>query len=216
MRKFFLILFVIFISLFSCSNKNNFIKAAKSSESVVKICLYHTTDSTNTEEYIGYGSGVIIDKKGFILTCDHMVECSDYFLVVNGKDTMEAFVVDSNKAIDFALLRIIKVNKELNPIKLGNSDNLKLGQNIMIMGYPINLGLVVNSGIISKLDSNCILTDAVLNTGNSGGALIDINGNLVGINQSLITTNGNYIGYSIAIPINNIIDSINAFLLKKK
>ena len=211
MKKILLFLIIIITSLLSCGNKNDFVTAAKSSKSVVLVNTY-SLDSLNAEVLSNYGSGVIITKNGYILTCNHLTKHADSIVIILGDEEFTAKLVDINIRLDVSLL---KVNGKLHPIKLGNSNKIKVGQNVLTIGYPLYLGLTVNTGIISgrldgvkynMLNTNYIQTDAALNPGNSGGALVDDEGRLIGINNMLISPTGYYVGYSFAIPINEIME----------
>ncbi len=162
----------------------------------------------------GYGSGVIISPDGYIITNNHVVEDSDSIgVVLNNNKTYKAKLIGRDPDTDIAL---IKINaKDLQIIRFGNSDNLKLGQWVLAVGNPFNLGTTVTSGIISakgrsielpgddayKIESY-LQTDAALNPGNSGGALVNIKSELVGITSAIISPTGSYSGNSFAIPVN--------------
>ena len=162
----------------------------------------------------GYGSGVIISPDGYIITNNHVVEDSDSIgVVLNNNETHKAKLIGRDPDTDIAL---IKINaKDLPIIMFGNSDNLKLGQWVLAVGNPFNLGTTVTSGIISakgrsielpgddayKIESY-LQTDAALNPGNSGGALVNIKSELVGITSAIISPTGSYSGNSFAIPVN--------------
>jgi S1-C subfamily serine protease len=205
----------------SCSNSNDFTKSARNSmESVVLVHSY-AKDSVCNQVFYGYGSGVAIREHGYIVTCDHVINLADSIIIIHKKDTLTARVVGGSKQLDICIL---KVKKNIKPITIGNSSKIRIGQPIMNLGFPLHLGLTVNSGIISGrleaaifgLPVNFIQTDAVLNPGNSGGPLVDINGKLIGINNMLITSTGYYIGYSFSIPINLIIDGVDKIIENDK
>ena len=159
------------------------------------------------------GSGVIVSRDGFIITNNHVVEGgSTIEVVLNDKHVFEASIVGVDPSTDLALLKI-KANR-LKAIELGNSDSLRIGEWVLAIGNPFNLESTVTAGIISAKGRNIdilegqdriesfIQTDAVVNPGNSGGALVNTNGELVGINTAIITKSGGYEGYSFAIPSN--------------
>lgn len=204
MKPLFIFLLLLFAS-FNLNAKQHYTKAAKSSKSVVYIISYKTE---NDCAVYYHGSGVVINKNGTILTCKHMTKNSDSLFVVYNNDTLPATLVISGGETDFS---VIKVDKKLPPIKIGNSANLKIGQQVYIIGYPLELDLTVTSGIIGNITDNTIQSDAVLNQGNSGGALVDKKGRLIGINNKLFTYTKYYIGYSGSIPINIIISSLMVF-----
>ncbi len=159
------------------------------------------------------GSGVIVSSDGFVITNNHVVEGGSIIeVVLNDKHVFEADLIGSDPSTDLAL---IKINaKGLKAIELGNSDSLRIGEWVLAIGNPFNLESTVTAGIISAKGRNIdilegqdriesfIQTDAVVNPGNSGGALVNTNGELVGINTAIITRSGGYEGYSFAIPSN--------------
>ncbi|HMO62601.1 MAG TPA: trypsin-like peptidase domain-containing protein [Ferruginibacter sp.] len=162
------------------------------------------------------GSGVIISDDGYIVTNNHVVENADEINVtLNNKKTYTAKVVGADPAYDLA---VIKVDSKGLPFLLyGNSDDVKIGQWVLAIGYPLNLETTVTAGIVSakarslglnkgtKNNSpveSFIQTDAAVNQGNSGGALINTNGQLIGINSAIASPTGFYSGYSYAIPVN--------------
>lgn len=162
------------------------------------------------------GSGVIISDDGFIVTNNHVVENADEITVtLNSKKTFKAKVIGTDPAYDLA---VIKIEAAALPFLLyGNSDNVKVGEWVLAIGYPLNLETTVTAGIVSakarslglnkgtKNNSpveSFIQTDAAVNQGNSGGALINTNGQLIGINSAIASPTGYYSGYSYAIPVN--------------
>ncbi|MFT3678736.1 MAG: trypsin-like peptidase domain-containing protein [Ferruginibacter sp.] len=162
------------------------------------------------------GSGVIISEDGYIVTNNHVVENADEVTVtLSNKKTYTAKVVGTDPAYDLA---VIKVDSKGLPFLLyGNSDDVKIGQWVLAIGYPLNLETTVTAGIVSakarslglnkgtKNNSpveSFIQTDAAVNQGNSGGALINTGGQLIGINSAIASPTGFYSGYSYAIPVN--------------
>ncbi|WDE12589.1 Do family serine endopeptidase [Thalassomonas haliotis] len=157
------------------------------------------------------GSGVIIDAgKGYIVTNNHVVDEADE-IVVTLKDgrQIEAKKLGSDKASDIALLQIDA--EDLTEIKLADSDDLRIGDFTVAIGNPFGLGQTVTSGIVSALGrsglnlenyEDFIQTDAAINSGNSGGALVNLRGELIGINTAIIGPNGGNVGIGFAIPSN--------------
>ncbi|GAB2823592.1 trypsin-like peptidase domain-containing protein [Ferruginibacter profundus] len=161
------------------------------------------------------GSGVIISDDGYIITNNHVVDKADELTVtLSNKKTYKAKVVGTDPSYDLA---VIKIDATGLPFLLyGNSDDLKIGQWVLAIGYPLNLETTVTAGIVSakarslglNRDKNgtgvesFIQTDAAVNPGNSGGALINTDGKLVGINSAIASPTGSYAGYSYAIPVN--------------
>lgn len=159
------------------------------------------------------GSGVIISEDGYIITNNHVVEGADKIeVVLNDKRTFDGEVVGVDQQTDLAVVKIKAGN--LPYISYGNSDSLKVGQWVIAVGNPFNLTSTVTAGIVSAKGRNLnllkkeyaiesfIQTDAAVNPGNSGGALVNIRGELVGINTAIASETGQYIGYSFAIPSN--------------
>jgi Do/DeqQ family serine protease len=155
------------------------------------------------------GSGVIISSKGYILTNQHVVEAADEIEValLDGKK-FAAKVVGSDPETDLAVLHVEAQN--LPAITLGQAENLRVGDVVLAIGNPLGVGQTVTMGIVSALHrtglrintfENFIQTDAAINQGNSGGALIDASGNLVGINTAILSQSGGSIGIGFAIPV---------------
>ncbi|MFZ9943800.1 MAG: Do family serine endopeptidase [Bacteroidia bacterium] len=160
------------------------------------------------------GSGVIITDDGFIVTNNHVVENSDKVEVtLHDKRTLQAKVIGTDPSTDLALLKI--EDKGLPYLPYGNSDDVKVGEWVLAVGNPFNLTSTVTAGIVSAKARNIsilpdqqfpiesfIQTDAAVNPGNSGGALVDTEGSLIGINTAIASSTGSYSGYSFAIPVN--------------
>jgi serine protease DegQ len=154
------------------------------------------------------GSGVIVSPEGYILTNNHVVESADEIEIAfpDGKKLL-AKVVGSDPDTDLAVLRVEAQN--LPAITFGSSDTLRVGDIVLAIGNPLGIGQTVTSGIVSALGrsglgintfENFIQTDAAINQGNSGGALVDARGNLVGINTAILSQNGGSIGIGLTIP----------------
>jgi Do/DeqQ family serine protease len=161
---------------------------------------------------MGAGSGVIISRDGYIVTNNHVIEkAQEIQVAVNDKHTFTAALVGTDPSTDIAVLKI-DGGKELPYLEFGNSDNLKLGEWVLAIGNPLNLTSTVTAGIVSAKARNInilsdkfkiesfIQTDAAVNPGNSGGALINTRGELVGINTAIASPTGTYAGYSFAVP----------------
>ena len=172
----------------------------------------------------GMGSGVIVSENGYIVTNNHVVsDASKIEVTLNDKRTYEATLVGSDQGTDLAL---IKINEENLPfVTYGNSDLVKTGEWVLAVGNPFNLTSTVTAGIVSAKarDINIwgdktsvesfIQTDAAVNPGNSGGALVNASGDLIGINAAIATNTGSYTGYSFAIP-SNIVRKVIADLIE--
>ena len=170
------------------------------------------------------GSGVLISNDGYIVTNNHVVEGADEVTVTTiNRKTYKGTVVATDPNSDLAVIKIDGANFPY--MVYGNSDDVKLGQWVLAIGYPLNLDVTVTAGIISakarsiginKGDrpiESFIQTDAAVNPGNSGGALINTNGELIGINSAIASPTGSYAGYSYAIPV-NIVKKIISDLMK--
>ena len=161
----------------------------------------------------GIGSGVIIAPDGLIVTNNHVVdEADDITVVLNDKREFKAKLIGADPSTDIALIKISAT--DLPVLKFGNSDDLKLGEWVLAVGNPFNLTSTVTAGIVSAKGRDIgintdqmriesfIQTDAAVNPGNSGGALVNIRGELIGINTAIASQTGTYSGYSFAIPVN--------------
>jgi serine protease Do len=173
----------------------------------------------------GTGSGVIVSEDGYIVTNNHVIDFADEVKVtLTDERSFMAKVVGTDPRTDLAVLKISGSNFPF--VKKGDSDGLKVGEWVLAIGNPYQLRTTVTAGIVSakgkKLGVNeqrgavedFIQTDAVVNPGNSGGALVDANGRLVGINTAIQTHTGSYEGYSFAIPVNmmtKVVDDIIKF-----
>lgn len=159
------------------------------------------------------GSGVVISPDGYIVTNHHVVEEGNFIIVnFDDKREMRAEVVGTDPSTDMALLKVEA--EELPFLEFGNSDSLHIGEWVLAVGNPFDLASTVTAGIVSakgrSIDilegtdriESFIQTDAAVNPGNSGGALVNTNGELVGINTAIITQSGRYEGYSFAVPAN--------------
>lgn len=172
---------------------------------------------------MGSGSGVIVSSDGYIVTNNHVIDnANEIEVTLNDKRTYKAVVVGADPTTDIALLKVDAT--DLPFINYGNSDNLKIGEWVLAVGNPFNLTSTVTAGIVSaKSRSIAILggmsieafiqTDAAVNPGNSGGALVDISGNLVGINTAIASQTGSYSGYSFAVPV-SIVEKVVSDLIE--
>eukprot|EP01029_Cantina_marsupialis_P011498 TRINITY_DN2564_c1_g1_i1.p1 TRINITY_DN2564_c1_g1~~TRINITY_DN2564_c1_g1_i1.p1 ORF type:complete len:483 (-),score=67.53 TRINITY_DN2564_c1_g1_i1:115-1563(-) len=167
---------------------------------------------TQPKQSLGSGSGVIISDDGYIVTNNHVVRGSNVInVVLHDKREYEGKLIGQDPYTDLALIKIEE--KDLPKMEFGNSDQLKLGEWVLAVGNPFNLTSTVTAGIISAKARNLGLngsrmsiesflqTDAAVNPGNSGGALVDTKGSLIGINTAIESRTGSYSGYSFAIPV---------------
>ena len=160
------------------------------------------------------GTGFIIDKNGYILTNNHVVEQTDGITVKLSDNTeFEAKIIGSDPKTDLALIKI-EPNSELSPLQFGDSDALEIGDWVIAIGNPFGLGHTVTAGIVSAkfrrigagAYDNFIQTDASINPGNSGGPLLNVKGEVVGINTAIVSKTGGSIGIGFAIPVNMVND----------
>jgi len=174
------------------------------------------------QEQVGTGSGVIISEDGYIVTNNHVVkDASDIEITLNNKKTYKAKLIGTDSKMDIALLKI-DADEKLPYSTFANSDSVKVGEWVLAVGNPYNLTSTVTAGIVSAKARNLdtrgiqsfIQTDAAVNPGNSGGALVNTHGELIGINTMISSMTGSYVGYSFAVPSNNarkIIEDIMEF-----
>ncbi len=170
--------------------------------------------STPDLSVVGAGSGVIISDDGYIVTNNHVIESADKIEVsLNDRTTYEAQLIGTDPTTDIALLKIDATG--LHYLQFGNSDAIKVGEWVLAVGNPFNLTSTVTAGIVSAKSRSIgimssgaqnmgiesfIQTDAAVNPGNSGGALVSTSGELIGINTAIASTTGSYSGYSFAVP----------------
>lgn len=173
-------------------------------------------DMPQQQDQEASGSGVIISNDGYIVTNNHVVEDADEIKVsLYDNREFKAKIISTDQSTDLAVIKIDA--KDLKFLTFANSDNVEVGQWVLAVGNPFNLASTVTAGIVSAKTRNInilrekagnlaiesfIQTDAAVNPGNSGGALVDLQGNLIGINSAIATPTGSYAGYSFAIPSN--------------
>ena len=163
-----------------------------------------------SQEQIGTGSGVIISEDGYIVTNNHVIkDASEIEITLNNKKSYQAKLIGTDSKMDIALLKI-DAKEKLPYTVFANSDSVKIGEWVLAVGNPYNLTSTVTAGIVSAkardLDTSgiqsFIQTDAAVNPGNSGGALVNTRGELIGINTMISSMTGSYVGYSFAVPSN--------------
>lgn len=174
------------------------------------------------QQQIGTGSGVIISEDGYIVTNNHVIQgASEIEITLNNKRSYTAKFIGADSKMDIALIKIDS-DEKLPYAVFGDSDAVKVGEWVLAVGNPYNLTSTVTAGIISAKARNLgtqgiqsfIQTDAVVNPGNSGGALVNTRGDLIGINTMISSNTGSYVGYSFAVPSNitrKIIEDIMEF-----
>ncbi|SEG05481.1 Do/DeqQ family serine protease [Flavobacterium urumqiense] len=175
-----------------------------------------------TQEQVGTGSGVIISEDGYIVTNNHVIkDASEIEITLNNKQSYKAKLIGTDSKMDIALLKI-DADEKLPYTAFANSDSVKVGEWVLAVGNPYNLTSTVTAGIVSAKARNLdtsgiqsfIQTDAAVNPGNSGGALVNTRGELIGINTMISSMTGSYVGYSFAVPSNiarKIIEDIMEF-----
>lgn len=175
--------------------------------------FYGGRQESSGRRVVGTGSGVIISSDGYIITNNHVIkDAKKLEVTLNNKITYDAEIIGADESTDIALLKIDA--KDMPYLTIGDSDNLKVGEWVLAVGNPFNLTSTVTAGIVSAKarDINIsngnyriesfIQTDAAVNPGNSGGALVNVRGELIGINTAISSQTGSYIGYSFAVPSN--------------
>ncbi|MCC7051474.1 MAG: trypsin-like peptidase domain-containing protein [Bacteroidia bacterium] len=191
--------------------------------------FFFGTAPTRPQIQMGTGSGVIISNDGYITTNNHVVAgAQEVEVVLNNNKSFNAKVIGTDPSTDLALLKIDETN--LPYLVYGNSDDVKVGEWVLAVGNPLNLTSTVTAGIVSAKARNIniigegdpgknvfpiesfIQTDAAVNPGNSGGALVNTRGELVGINTAIASTTGAYAGYSFAVPVNIVKKVMNDLL----
>ena len=202
---------------FISNDKNKLVTASeKSIPSVVTISSENLSFSKSRS---GIGSGVIFSNDGYIVTNLHILSGQKIIVKTNEGKNFPARIIGVDKNTDIAVLKI-QPDEKLEPINFADSDNLKIGDQVLAIGNPYGIGISVSNGIISATGRDygnpylqLIQTDAAINPGNSGGALINENGNLIGINSKIFSRTGAYQGIGFAIP-SNIIVQIATQLIK--
>ncbi len=212
---------LVFASIFANAQTtpNNYVTAIKKAQdSVVSIYVYQN-DSVDIEQNysnpkLALGSGIVFDPKGYIVTNNHVVKDRKQVLVefLDGSVYI-ADVVERNSIADLVMLRVQENKKTFKAIVIADSDKLELGEQVVAIGNPFGIGLSASSGIVSAITprtsglitsyvGTLVQTDAATNPGNSGGPLINLRGELIGINNSIFSKKGEFNGISLAIPSN--------------
>ncbi len=170
--------------------------------------LFYGQGNGNATPQIASGSGVIISPDGYIVTNNHVIAGADQLqITLNNNKIYDAELIGADKNTDIALLKI-DADEKLTSLAFGDSDNTKIGEWVLAVGNPFDLTSTVTAGIVSAKARSLggvqsfIQTDAAVNPGNSGGALVNTNGELIGINTAITSQTGTYVGYSFAVPSN--------------
>lgn len=186
--------------------------------------IYGYPGQTRNNTMVAYGSGVVLTPDGYIVTNNHVVEGADEVEVTfNNKVKKTATIIGTDPTTDLALIKVEAT--DLHFLTFGDSDNVRIGEWVLAVGNPFNLTSTVTAGIVSAKARNLsilgegtsvesfIQTDAAVNPGNSGGALVNTKGELVGINAAIASHTGSYEGYSFAIPSNIVRKVVDDLLL---
>ena len=223
-----ILIFISFIFIFSCQDRNSFedllISAInKVSPSVVSISI----ESLTSKDQIGFGAGIIVADDGYIITNSHVIdsgEINHIYITLSGGDKFPAQIIGIDMLTDIALLKINKTGLEY--VALSNSNEVVRGQSVIALGNPHNLFSISNeptatTGIISGKNvnfglrksghvyQNMIQTDATINRGNSGGPLINLSGDVIGINTFVVADSNNSSSIGFSIPVDRVIDIMN-------
>ena len=223
-----ILIFISFIFIFSCQDRNSFeellISAInKVSPSVVSISI----ESLTSKDQIGFGAGIIVADDGYIITNSHVIdsgEINHIYITLSGGDKFPAQIIGIDMLSDIALLKINKTGLEY--VALSNSNEVVRGQSVIALGNPHNLFSISNeptatTGIISGKNvnfglrksghvyQNMIQTDATINRGNSGGPLINLSGDVIGINTFVVADSNNSSSIGFSIPVDRVIDVMN-------
>lgn len=188
------------------------VKNTSSSSSNLPSFYRYFYDEDELPERIGTGSGVIVSPDGYIITNNHVIEDSNEIeITTNDNKSYQAKIIGTDPDTDIAVLKI-NSNKKLPYVFFGDSDATKIGEWVLAVGNPFNLNSTVTAGIISAksrdlnkrdgVNESYIQTDAAVNRGNSGGALVNTSGELIGINTAITSVSGGFVGYSFAVPSN--------------
>ena len=188
------------------------VKNTSSSSSNLPSFYRYFYDEDELPERIGTGSGVIVSPDGYVITNNHVIEDSNEIeITTNDNKSYQAKIIGTDPDTDIAVLKI-NSNKKLPYVFFGNSDATQIGEWVLAVGNPFNLNSTVTAGIISAksrdlnkrdgVNESYIQTDAAVNRGNSGGALVNTSGELIGINTAITSVSGGFVGYSFAVPSN--------------
>ena len=210
--NYFLVILITFSGTwyFISNDKNKLVSASKKSiPSVVTVISSQNKSFSNIKN--GIGSGVIFSDDGYIVTNLHIISGDEIYVKLDNGKNLPASIIGVDQNTDIAILKIIP-DEKLIPINFADSDELRIGDEVLAIGNPYGIGISVSNGIISATGRDygnpylqLIQTDAAINPGNSGGALINANGNLVGINSKIFSRTGAYQGIGFAIPSNLVV-----------
>tara|TARA_B100001027_G_scaffold60141_1_gene40604 strand:+ start:267 stop:1226 length:960 start_codon:yes stop_codon:yes gene_type:complete len=196
---------------FISNDKNKLVTASE--KSISSVVTISSNSSLYSYKNSDIGSGVIFSKDGYIVTNLHILSGKNISVKLNNGKIFPANIIGVDENTDIAVLKIAK-DDDLVPINFANSENLRVGDKVLAIGNPYGIGISVSNGIISATGRDygnpylqLIQTDAPINPGNSGGALINENGNLIGINSKIFSRTGAYQGIGFAIPSNLVVQT---------
>ena len=207
-----LIIFITFAGTwyFISNDKNKLVLASEKSIPSVVTVISNQNKSLSSNRN-GIGSGVIFSEDGYIVTNLHIISGEEIYIKLEDGNNFPASIIGVDQNTDIAILKIIP-DEKLKPINFADSDELKIGDEVLAIGNPYGIGISVSNGIVSATGRDygnpylqLIQTDAAINPGNSGGALINANGNLIGINSKIFSRTGAYQGIGFAIPSNLVV-----------
>jgi S1-C subfamily serine protease len=199
---------------------------AAEARGVVQVLATQVADNPfgTQDEATALGSGFVIDRAGHIVTNYHVIDGADKVQVnFSGNDRMDAKVVGSDPSTDIAVLKIDAQARALTPLPLGDSEQVKVGDSVVAIGNPFGLERTVTAGIVSALQrqitapngfaiDEVIQTDAAINHGNSGGPLLNANGEVIGVNSQIESETGGNVGIGFAIPINTVKEVVSQLI----
>ena len=208
-----LVILLIFLSSWYYISNSNSKLVTASEKSIPSVVTISSNNYSFPQGRNGIGSGVIFSKDGYIVTNLHIISGENINVkLYNGKN-FQAKIIGLDKNTDIAILKI-SADEDFEPINFADSDDLKIGDRVLAIGNPYGIGISVSNGIISATGRDygnpylqLIQTDAAINPGNSGGALINENGNLIGINSKIFSRTGAYQGIGFAIPSNLVVQT---------
>ena len=196
---------------FISDDKNKLVTASQ--KSISSVVTISSNNNLYSNKKSGIGSGVIFSEDGYIVTNLHILSGKNITVKLNNGKIYPAKIIGVDENTDIAVLKIAK-DDSLVPINFADSENLKIGDKVLAIGNPYGIGISVSNGIISATGRDygnpylqLIQTDAPINPGNSGGALINENGNLIGINAKIFSKTGAYQGIGFAIPSNLVVQT---------
>lgn len=220
-------IFAISILILFCLNINKVQAQSYDADELININVYEkitpaiVTIDAQLKDGVSSGTGCVLSKDGVILTSSHVIDGSSDIDVTtySGKVYKGTVLTILGANNDLALIKI-KAKENLTPVRLGDSENIKVGQKVLAIGNPFGFSDTLTQGIVSRIDytKNKIQTDAAINPGNSGGPLLNSSGEVIGISQSIYNPDNNKsnIGIGFAVPVNSVKEFIELAKIAKK